>query len=235
MTDQPMTLPCSSARFQRQPHAPHSWEPQPGMTPVHCDGYGEQPTTQATDSERCCVCGGGPVTYRNHLKLLFCAACADCPCGQTPCVRTGVNDPAVAGPAATEATGLREWFADAIRDAACTTDCGQTEEECTRERIQPTVWHHGSLVEVEGTPEMFADAVLALVRKREQQLVDAHRVTIGDLRRAEGRVRILEAALARVEALAARIAAGHPVQDNATNLAAAIRDAARTDQPKETP
>lgn len=44
-----------------------------------------------------------------------------------------------------------------------------------------------------------------------------------------------EAALARVEALAARIEAGHPVQDNLANLAAAIRDAARTDQSKETP
>lgn len=41
------------------------------------------------------------------------------------------------------------------------------------------------------------------------------------------------AALARVEQLAARIEAGHPVQDNPANLAAAIRDAARTDQPKE--
>jgi len=39
-----------------------------------------------------------------------------------------------------------------------------------------------------------------------------------------------QAALARVEQLAARIEAGHPVQDNATSLAAAIRDAARTDR-----
>jgi hypothetical protein len=39
-----------------------------------------------------------------------------------------------------------------------------------------------------------------------------------------------QAALARVEQLAARIEAGHPVQDNGTSLAAAIRDAARTDR-----
>src|SRR5690606_7383535 len=38
------------------------------------------------------------------------------------------------------------------------------------------------------------------------------------------------AALARVEQLAARTEAGHPVQDNPANLAAAIRDAARTDR-----
>ncbi|HLU97778.1 MAG TPA: hypothetical protein VKZ89_13140 [Thermobifida alba] len=38
------------------------------------------------------------------------------------------------------------------------------------------------------------------------------------------------AALTRVEQLAARIEAGHPVQDDATSLAAAIRDAARTDR-----
>ncbi|WP_043493768.1 hypothetical protein [Streptomyces viridosporus] len=42
-----------------------------------------------------------------------------------------------------------------------------------------------------------------------------------------------EAALARVETLAAQIAAGHPVQDNPDNLAAAIRDAASTGQTKE--
>ena len=39
-----------------------------------------------------------------------------------------------------------------------------------------------------------------------------------------------QAALARVEQLAARIEAVHPVQDNATSLAAAIRNAARTDR-----
>ncbi|MFJ3089073.1 hypothetical protein [Streptomyces sp. NPDC086838] len=32
-------LACSLAHC-RQAHAPHSWEPQPGMQPVHCEGFG---------------------------------------------------------------------------------------------------------------------------------------------------------------------------------------------------
>ncbi|MDH6116874.1 hypothetical protein ABH930_000293 [Kitasatospora sp. GAS204A] len=48
-------------------------------------------------SERlaCCVCGSASATYFNHLGLAFCPLCADCHCSQTPCERTGVNDPAV--------------------------------------------------------------------------------------------------------------------------------------------
>jgi hypothetical protein len=139
------------------------------------------------------VCGGSPVTYRNHLERPFCAPCADCPCGQNPCVRTGVNDPEVSGPAAESAT-----------------------EEV--QRLRRTVRQ-----------------LMTVSRRHADQLVGAHQATIGDLRRAEAQARDREAALARVEALAARIEAGHPVQDNPSNLAAAIREAARTDQPKETP
>ncbi|MHC3450814.1 hypothetical protein [Streptomyces prasinus] len=58
------------------------------------------------------------------------------------------------------------------------------------------------------------------------------RVLDSSIRETE-RAEKAEAALARVEALAARVAAGHPVQDNPANLAAAIRDAARTDGPLE--
>jgi hypothetical protein len=56
--------------------------------------------------------------------------------------------------------GLLARAADAIRDAACNGECGQDEEECRQERIQPFAWHHGRLAIVEGTPEMFAAAVL---------------------------------------------------------------------------
>ncbi|MEU4133627.1 hypothetical protein [Streptomyces wuyuanensis] len=55
---------------------------------------------------------------------------------------------------------VRDQIAAAIRDAACTGDCGTTEEECARQRIQPFAWHHGKLAIVEGSPEQFADAVL---------------------------------------------------------------------------
>ncbi|WP_030764824.1 DUF6085 family protein [Streptomyces sp. NRRL F-2664] len=49
----------------------------------------------ATEEPACCVCGGGPVVYRNYRELPFCVHCADCQCTDNPCIRTGVNDPAV--------------------------------------------------------------------------------------------------------------------------------------------
>lgn len=63
---------------------------------------------------------------------------------------------------ATAPDGLRERYAAAIRDAACTGDCGMTEAECARRRIQPEVWHRGVLAEVAGTPELLAAAVIAV-------------------------------------------------------------------------
>ncbi|MDI9836235.1 hypothetical protein [Streptomyces sp. KAU_LT] len=36
----------------------------------------------------CCVCGGGPVVYRNFKEQPFCGPCANCECGQDVCVRT---------------------------------------------------------------------------------------------------------------------------------------------------
>ncbi|WP_190098630.1 hypothetical protein [Streptomyces griseoflavus] len=76
--------------------------------------------------------------------------------------------PAAVEPPADQTTpsrraGLRDRLAAAIRDAACKGDCGKSEEECAKERIQPFVWHHGRLAVVEGTPEQFADAVLPVL------------------------------------------------------------------------
>ncbi|MCL7377441.1 hypothetical protein [Streptomyces sp. 35G-GA-8] len=71
-------------------------------------------------------------------------------------IRTAAGQPA-------DRAALHERIADAIRDAACPGDCDKTEAECTKERIQPFVWHHGRLTVVEGEPEMFADAVLAVL------------------------------------------------------------------------
>lgn len=56
---------------------------------------------------------------------------------------------------------LRDRIAAAFRAAVCNGDCGDTEEECARQRIQPYVWHHGVLVEVLGSPEVFAQVALA--------------------------------------------------------------------------
>lgn len=54
----------------------------------------------APEQPACCVCGTTEATYFNYLNLAFCPLCADCQCGQTPCERTGVNDPAVSSTAA---------------------------------------------------------------------------------------------------------------------------------------
>jgi hypothetical protein len=76
---------------------------------------------------------------------------------------------------ATEATELRNRLANAIRQAACDGSCGQTEEECSRERIQPFVWHHGRLAVVEGSPEMFASAVLPVMERLEAEVAAARK------------------------------------------------------------
>ncbi|MCY0960834.1 hypothetical protein [Streptomyces sp. H27-H5] len=46
-------------------------------------------------AETCCVCGDSDVVYHNYREQPFCWPCANCHCTQDPCVRTGVNDPAV--------------------------------------------------------------------------------------------------------------------------------------------
>ncbi|MFZ3473129.1 hypothetical protein ACODT3_10655 [Streptomyces sp. 4.24] len=58
----------------------------------------------------CCVCGGGPVTYRNYREQPFCWPCADCQCGENPCGRTGVNDPAVSATAEPTARTIADAF-----------------------------------------------------------------------------------------------------------------------------
>jgi hypothetical protein len=55
----------------------------------------DNPVASSNAVDNCCVCGGSPVVYRNFLERPFCRACADCQCGENPCVRTGINDPAV--------------------------------------------------------------------------------------------------------------------------------------------
>ncbi|HEY8985714.1 MAG TPA: hypothetical protein VIU15_39855 [Streptomyces sp.] len=71
---------------------------------------------------------------------------------------------AMAAPAPPAApSALRTRIAAAIRAAACTGDCGLPEAECVQTRVQPGVWQRGVLIEVEGTPEAIADAVLAVL------------------------------------------------------------------------
>jgi len=54
-------------------------------------------------------------------------------------------------------------IAASIRTAVCHGDCGATEEECARQRLQPCVWHHGVLTEVLGSPEVFAAVAASAV------------------------------------------------------------------------
>ncbi|MGJ3559647.1 hypothetical protein ACR6C2_16885 [Streptomyces sp. INA 01156] len=65
----------------------------------------------------------------------------------------------------TDPTALRARLAAAIRDAACTGTCDQTEDQCREARIQPFAWHHGTLAVVEGTPEQFAEAVMPVLQE----------------------------------------------------------------------
>lgn len=61
---------------------------------------GEQPTTD--EVQHCCVCGSTHVAYHNYANLPFCGPCAGCGCGETPCERTGINDPTVSDEAEPE-------------------------------------------------------------------------------------------------------------------------------------
>lgn len=79
----------------------------------------------------CCVCGGGSVVYRNHRDLPFCWPCADCQCVENPCVRTGVNDPAVSKAAVERSdttqrsrldAALAQILADANHHDLCATE-----------------------------------------------------------------------------------------------------------------
>ncbi|GAA1778809.1 MULTISPECIES: hypothetical protein [Actinomycetes] len=97
----------------------------------------------------CCVCGGGPVVYRNYRDLPFCWPCADCRCAQNPCVRTGVNDPAVSAevsepPDSAKCSG-EEGFCDAhgfhrhapTADEPHPTDCRCACDGCRHHNAHP--------------------------------------------------------------------------------------------------
>jgi len=107
---------------------------------------------------------------------------------------------------ATQATSLRQHLADAIRDAACNGDCGKSEEECARERIQPFVWHHGVLAVVEGTPEVLVDTVLtALLGPIPTGFNTAEWTTVRAIQLMNEAGQERDAAQARVKALEKRL------------------------------
>jgi hypothetical protein len=66
-------------------------------------GAGERLRNAAEDEaepERCCVCGAHRVIHQVVTPAHLCGDCFLCRCGQSPCVRTGINDPAVSSEAA---------------------------------------------------------------------------------------------------------------------------------------
>ncbi|WP_097930918.1 MULTISPECIES: hypothetical protein [unclassified Streptomyces] len=62
-------IPCSLA-YCRQAHQAHSWEPQPGMNPVRCDGYSSDPA-DARRRHALAFNAVGPVLTKHdrHLPL----------------------------------------------------------------------------------------------------------------------------------------------------------------------
>jgi hypothetical protein len=53
---------------------------------------------------RCATCGSLDVVYHHRDDTFSCIPCSLCHCRQTPCVRTGINDPAVSSEAAAAVT-----------------------------------------------------------------------------------------------------------------------------------
>lgn len=93
----------------------------------HCDSIEQVSGEQAAEPgprEVCCVCGSPDVVYHNCDEQPFCWPCADCGCNQIPCVRTGINDPAVS--AEPEAPCFHpSWQTEPTVGARKCTDCGE--------------------------------------------------------------------------------------------------------------
>lgn len=78
-------IPCGLA-YCRQAHPPHSWAPQPGMTPVRCEGYSSDPAT--TWSPDPC---GRTVPHPTH-KFMRGRAAHQCPgAGQQTVLAAGIE------------------------------------------------------------------------------------------------------------------------------------------------
>lgn len=60
----------------------------------------DQPAEAQPRLGRCAICGAIAYLYTPRQAGPVCADCLNCGCGETPCARTGVNDPAVSAEAA---------------------------------------------------------------------------------------------------------------------------------------
>lgn len=105
---QQMTAACAELVQTRQAALPEQ-PSDPDTASREAPGGDDCTGTTACDAApandpagaNCCVCAGGPVVYHNYRHQPFCQHCADCTCTMNPCVRTGINDPAVSETAAT--------------------------------------------------------------------------------------------------------------------------------------
>ena len=136
MTDQPArtmreynaerrTRQCSPACSEQ-----HTYTPPCQLTPAEtrteggpdqCSGCRYIPCGNCTPApERCRVCGSTERLFWRGVGsgLPYCTDCEACECGENPCVRTGINDPAVSAEAVAPAPELREQAAAALLAAA---------------------------------------------------------------------------------------------------------------------
>ncbi|WKD36535.1 hypothetical protein [Streptomyces xanthophaeus] len=156
----------------------------------------------------CCVCGGGPVVYRNYREQPFCWPCADCQCAQNPCVRTGVNDPAVSADAAAAAEQPVRHTADTITDDLL-DELYARAEQAEAERDKACTAFNAKVMQLEqakrnqlGDAETISywTSQTTLARDHSYWADRARASTILQARRWAARARIAEATLERLEA-----------------------------------
>jgi hypothetical protein len=96
--------------------------------------------------------------------------------------RAWIANPDTAPSPAPPAGALRDQIAEALRAAVCPGDCGKTEDECCKTRLQPVVWRHGKLDGIDGSPELIADAVLPVIERDRDRRAALHADTERRLR-----------------------------------------------------
>lgn len=120
--------------------------------------------------------------------------------------------------------GLRQQYAQALRDAACDADECADADKCSRTRVQVAVLHVGQIADVCGPVEVITDTVLAVRdRELEQALAERDRYRLardsarrrvecllGTLDGTQSNLDSAEAALDRVRALLTRWAGDGP-------------------------
>lgn len=191
-------IPCNWSAVRR-PHAPHDWEPQPGMDPVRCAGlegaasgspgpnwlpdvhptnesYAYQHPSPFTWAESVASHGTGPTAT---IDIDIHAPGHDEPVPvEIPIAGARVLHAMLSGVLAEhDGAGdptLREVIAGALRDAAfsCDGECGSDEAACAAAHpIQEAATTHGVISDLYGPIDDIAEVVAGVV----QPVIDAER------------------------------------------------------------